>query len=206
MTIYRCTASGHTPEGELWVTGIHVSKVGGSTAAAAASWHTAFDLLWSGAATPADSILQLIKTTCGCDETVVNELEPVSLRNVTQVRTTETLVGTSTVSELPPQTSAVVSLRTALPTRAGRGRMFLPPFTDVALAGIGEVATTAQGQIALAAKGMLEQLIGDGYQPVILHRNTATTTNIISCDVSNVFRTQRRRTNKIVGTRVVETL
>jgi hypothetical protein len=48
---------------------------------------------------------------------------------------------------------------------------------------------------------MLESLITSTYQPVIAHRQLGTTTNITSCNVPNVFGTQRRRTNKLVITR-----
>jgi len=206
MAVYRCTASGHTPEGELWVTGLFVEKVGGTTAAAAASWHTAFGLLWNGVASPADSIKQLILTTCGCDETVVNQLDAFFQHNVEQVRTGETLVGTSAASALPPQSSAVLSTRTALPTRSGRGRMYLPPFTEDAIAGIGELDAPVAAAIALAGKGMMEQLMGDGYQPVIAHRATSDTTNIISVDCSTIIGTQRRRRNKLIGSRASQAL
>jgi len=206
MAVYRCTAQGVTPQGELWVTGLWVEKVGGTTALAAAAWHTAFDLLWNGAATPADSIKQLMHTTTTCGETVVNQLDVVFRHNIEQVRTAETLAGTSTAENLAPQTAAVVSLRTALPTRRGRGRMYLPPFTVDSEVTTGEMDATTTGRVSLAAKGMLESLISSGYLPVIAHRDIASTTNITACDVSNIYGTQRRRRNKLVATRAINTL
>ena len=201
MTVYRCTASGLTPQGELWVTGLWLEKVGGTISGAAAAWHTAFDLMWAGVASPADSILQFISVDASCVETVVNSVDASFRHNVEQVRTSESLAGTSMSENLPPQTSAIVSLRTALPTRAGRGRMFLPPMTTDVEVTTGVIDPTSADRISLAAEGMLQSLITSTYQPVIAHRQLGTTTNITSCNVPNVFGTQRRRTNKLVITR-----
>lgn len=206
MTVYRCTATGATPQGETWVTGIWVEKVGGTTALCAASWHTAWDLLWNGAASPADSILQYLDGNCTTTETIVNEVDGAFRHNVEQVRTGETLTGTSGAENLAPQTAAVVSLRTLLPTRRGRGRMYLPPMTVDAEFTLGVMDAITTAAIALAAKGMLNTMKTAGYLPVIAHRDIASTTNITSCDVNNVFGTQRRRTNKLVASRTIETL
>jgi hypothetical protein len=206
MTVYRCTATGLTPQGETWVTGLWIEKIGGTISDAGAAWHAAFDLLWLGAATPTDSIKQLMHTTTTCTETVVNSLDASFRHNVEQVRTTETLAGTSTAENLPPQTSAVVSLRTALPTRRGRGRMYLPPMTADAEITTGLIDATSLAEISLAAKGMLESLITSTYLPVVAHRDIASTTNLTACDVSNIFGTQRRRRNKLVATRSIRIL
>jgi hypothetical protein len=206
MTIYRCTAQGHTPQGELWVTGLHVELVGGTIADAGSAWHDAFNLLWLGAATPADSIKQFLSTASGCDETVVNSLNPITLKNVEQKRTSETLVGTSSAEQWPAQDAVLVSLRTGVPTRAGRGRMFLPPFTVDAETTSGLLDSTSQTRVLAAAAGMLGSLIGSTYQPVILHRDSRTTTNIVSVDVPDLPGTQRRRINKVARVRMSTTL
>ena len=206
MTVYRCTATGETPQGESWVTGLWVEKTGGTTALAAAAWHTAWDLLWNGAASPADSIKQLLDGNCTTTETIVNQVDASFRHQVEQVRTAETLTGTSGAENLSPQTAAVVSLRTVVPTRRGRGRMYLPPMTVDSELTLGIMDAITTSSIALAAKGMLESLITSGYTPVIAHRDIASTTNITSCDVSNIYGTQRRRRNKLVATRTIETL
>jgi hypothetical protein len=206
VTVYRCTATGATPQGETWVTGIWVEKAGGTTALCAASWHTAWDLLWNGAASPADSILQLMDGNCTTTETIVNEVDGAFRHNIEQVRTGEALNGTSGAENLPPTVAAVVSLRTALPTRRGRGRMYLPPMTVDAEITTGLMDAITTSSISLAAKGMLEVMKTAGYLPVIAHRDIASTTNITSCDVNTVFGTQRRRSNKLVGARTIQVL
>ena len=206
MTVYRCTAIGLTPQGETWVTGLWLEKTGGTISGAAAAWHTAFDLMWAGAASPADSILQFISVDASCTETVVNSVDGSFRHNVEQVRTSESLAGTSMSENLPPQTSAVISLRTALPTRRGRGRMYLPPMTTDAEITAGVIDATSTDRMSLAAKGMLESLITSTYIPVIAHRDLASTTNITACDVSNIFGTQRRRRDKLVATRSIRVL
>jgi len=206
MTIYRCIAQGATPQGELWVTGLHVELIGGNIADAGSAWHDAFNLLWLGAATPADSIKQFISTETTCVETVVNSLNPITLKNVEQKRTAETLAGTSTAENWPAQDSVILSLRDGHPTRAGRGRMFLPPFTVDAETTEGLLDATSRGRVATAFEGMLNSLISSSYQPVILHRGDRSTTNVVSGNVPDLPGTQRRRINKVIRTRSSFTL
>src|SRR5262245_39757275 len=49
MTHWRLTASGTLPAGDIWVTGLHVTRdAGGSTAGALTAWNTAWTTFWNG--------------------------------------------------------------------------------------------------------------------------------------------------------------
>jgi hypothetical protein len=52
-----------------------------------------------------------------------------------------TLSGTATGDPLPPRTSGVITLKTALPTRRGRGRWYMPPGVEAGSAGSVMTAT-----------------------------------------------------------------
>lgn len=200
MTVYRLTARGHLPQGEIFNFTVHAQNVSGTLTGAATAWHTALGLLWNGVASPADSIKQCIPTSIGIDATVVDSLNPLTGKNDTQLVTTETLVGTNATDPLVNQDAVVVSLRTAKATKAGRGRFYLPPFgEDQTTAGL--LLATPRGQVATAAQKMVQSLNGAGYIVGIFHRALLTFDAVVSVDVSNVVGTQRRRRNKIVPVR-----
>jgi hypothetical protein len=201
MTIYRHVAKGSLINGEIFTFSVHSQKAAGDITDAHSAWATALGLLWNGAATPADSIKQLYPAATTVDELVTTELDAVTGKNVIQAISAPALVGTGSGAALPPQLAICVSLRTALPTRAGRGRFFLPA-PIVTESTVGRINSTGQGQVALAAVGMLQSMQSDLYPVVILHKSTMTTDLVISTDVGDVFDTITRRRDKLVEVRV----
>lgn len=200
MSFYRMTARGHLPQGEQFAFSFHTENIGGTLSGAGAALHTALGLLWNGVATPADSIKQCIPSSIGIDASVVDQLDPLTGKNDLQLLTSETLVGTNASDPMINQDSVVVSLRTARATRAGRGRFYLPPFgEDMSTAGL--LLATPQGQVSVAVQKMVQSLNGAGYIVGVFHRSTITQDAVVSVDVSSVIGTQRRRRNKVIGTR-----
>lgn len=205
MSIYRASVEGHiNTDQERFVWTWHISAVTGSAAALAVDVADAVTLLWSGPPTPAASIQQLVPIATGPDTIVVDELDSAG-RNVEQAVQTLALIGTDVNDSLPPNVSVAVSTRTALPTRAGRGRFYLPPFgTDTVIAGL--LDPTARGQVAAAAKAALDHINAGVGTAVIFHRNLGTFTPIVAVDVGNVFDQQERRRDKIQEVRTRLTL
>lgn len=200
MTVFRNTAGGSLINGERFTFSVHTEKAAGDVVDAASAWSTAINLLWLGAATPADSIKQLYPAGTIVDELVTTELSPTTGKNVHQAISTPSLAGTGSGAALPPQTAICVSLRTDLPTRAGRGRFFLPA-PIVTVSSSGRISATPLGQIVAAVQGMMQSLAGDLYPAVIYHRNTLTTDLILTIDVGDVFDTIRRRRDKLIEVR-----
>lgn len=199
MGTYRAVVSGHEAA-ESFNFSMTLFNAAGSVAGAAAALHTAVLLLWNGVAPPADSIKQLIPTTSGIDLTSATEIDPLTGKNMGQVQTSETLVGTDASGPLPPQCSVVVSLRTALFNKSGRGRFYLPVFGSDVLAA-GRLPATAKTQVATAAQKMIQSLNGAGYTVVVYHRSTRTHDNVTQVNVGDVYDTQRRRRNKLIEAR-----
>lgn len=200
MGTYRAVVAGHEA-GETFNFTMTLFNAAGTVAGAAAALHTAVGLLWNGVAPPADSIKQLIPTTSGIDITSATEIDPLTGKNLGQVQTGETLVGTDASGPLPPQCCIVVSLRTALFNQAGRGRFYLPAFgVDVLAAG--RLPTTARSQVATAAQKMIQSLNGAGYTVCVYHRKTKTHDNVTTVNVGDVYDTQRRRRDKLVESRL----
>lgn len=200
MGTYRLVATGHEA-GESFTFTMSAFNAAGTVAGAAAAWSTAVRLMWNGVASPADSIKQLIPTTSGIDISSATEIDPLTGKNLGQVQTAETLVGTDASGPLPPQCSIVVSMRTALFNKSGRGRFYLPTFgVDVLAAG--RLPTTARLQTTTAAQKMVQSLNGAGYTVCIYHRTTKTHDNVVSVNVGDVYDTQRRRRDKLIESRL----
>jgi hypothetical protein len=201
MTIFRHEAIGALPDGEQFVFGVHSEKAAGSLSGAHSAWAAAVDDLWNGTATPADSIKQLYPSSIHIDEVVSTELDPITGKNLLQERSGVSLVGTGSGSALPQEVAVCVSLRTNLPTRAGRGRFFLPS-PIVTTVSASRLAGTPQGQILAAAALMLGDMSAATFPVVILHRSTMTTDLVISVDVGDVFDSMRTRRDKLREVRV----
>jgi hypothetical protein len=201
MAFYRATQKGHLPSGEIWDSTVHIEDVAGNAATLITVFADAVTLLWQGPPTPANSIQQLVPTTVGLDEIVVDELNNLG-HNVAQEVATLALPGTSVDDMLPYQVSVGYSKRTGQPNRAGRGRGFLPPFALTTCVG-GLLDATAQAQVTRAAGAFLSHIAQNSTGgPVVYHNGFNTGTLISSCDVGNVFDTQRRRRNQITETRI----
>jgi len=201
MTFFRHEATGTLPDGETFTFGVHSEKAAGNIAAAHSAWASAVDDLWNGTATPADSIKQLYPSTITVDELVTTELDPITGKNLLQERSGVSLAGTGSGGALPQEVAVCVSLRTNLPTRAGRGRFFLPsPILTVCIGS--RLGSTAQGQILAAAALMLGDMVTSTYPVVILHRSTMTSDLVVSVDVGDVFDSMRTRRDKLREVRV----
>jgi len=205
MAIYRASVEGHiNTDQERFVFTLHINAVTGSAAALATDVADGVTLLWSGPPTPASSIQQLVPLGTGPDLVVVDELDSAG-KNVEQAVETLALTGTDVNDSLPPNVSVAVSTRTALPTRAGRGRFYLPPYAvDTCVNGL--LDATARSQTAAAAKAMLDHINGGVGQVVINHRFLGTFTPVTAIDVGNVFDQQERRRDKITEVRTRLTL
>lgn len=203
MTVYVNVFRGATT-GEQWSMTLHTQKAGGNLAAAQAAWAAAAAVLWNGTGAT-DSIGQYCKDTTTVTTASTAELDPLTAKQLGRVESALTLAGSSAGETLPPQLSIVCSCRTALATRAGRGRMYLPPFTTSVVTA-GRLTGAAQTAIKLACQKMLQSLVTATYVPTVWHRAHVSFDNIVSIDIGDVYDTQRRRRNKLIETRASATL
>lgn len=190
MTFYRHLMAGPNPAGDVWNATLHTNSAQ-TLAAVHAQFVTSITTFW-GAATealfPSNEQVTTLTTT---------QLDPVTGRNVAQVSTAVSFKGTAGAISLPQRSAVVVGLRTALPTRAGRGRLYLPAVapgaTDAAGNLLTATATTIATNFAAFCTGMTT------IAPVnIYHAATKTGTVVTSVTVSTVMGSQRRRTNKLL--------
>ena|ERR1700722_6469412 len=202
MTLYRHVVKGTIP-GDSWSCTMHTSGSLGLTAAQSA-WQTAWTELWNGLAPPADNINQLCSTFLSCTQVSTAALDPVSLRETANTATTIALPGTAASDALPAQCSLCVSWTSSTPGRSGRGRMYLPQFTAgfLSAAGTGLITTACQTIVKTAATNLLASLNSSGLTPSLVSRTTKVVTPITGGSVDNIIDTQRRRRDKIIGSRM----
>lgn len=130
-------------------------------------------------------------------------------KQTTKTQTTHAITGTSASPALPYQVSEVVTLRTALATKYGHGRWFLPAMATNALATGGFVLSATAVSDIVAAVNAAFAAFGSTLSIQILHRkgslNGAATpfsvSPVNSGDVPNKFVIQKRRADKFTVTR-----
>jgi hypothetical protein len=147
-----------------------------------------------------DSIGGTLKTmwtpATSCRDIITDQLDEFTWKNVAQLADLQTETGTSVGKAVSPRDCLVVGLRTPLPTRAGRGRMFLPSPSADHYTAEGEFITGELNTLCDEFAAALATMRGI-VQPVIAHRATRTTTPITRVTIGNIAGIQRRRTNKV---------
>lgn len=192
MALFRHTVSGTFP-GEVWSFGIHTTGTITVTAAEAA-WANAFDAFW-------DDVAPLVANEVTATETSTAELDQPTGKQLTRLSTPSSAVGTNVGESLPFQCAPVVSLRTALATRAGRGRFYAPSLAVDQVAA-GKMVSLAQTGLLNGAVAMVTALTAAGLTTVLYSRTTHLTQEVTRVDVGDVIDTQRRRRNKLIEARV----
>lgn len=177
----------------------------GTVDAAETSWDAGVTAFFSTA------LAARMSTDIQCLTTSTASISETDGSQITRRELVNDSAGTSTSESLPYQVTAVVSTRTALATRAGRGRFYAPSL-DVAQMSSGRMTTACRDDLADAAAAMFGELASGGLVPVIFHRSGSSgtapfsTTLIESIDVGDVLDTQRRRRNKLIEDRTSRTL
>ena len=201
MTHFRLVVTGALPAGDIWMSGFHVNADPGLDAATVnAAWVTAWALAWNGTGA-SDDLKSLIKTTVTTFEQSATEVGSDG-KNITQDVQTVALAGTATDDCMAQETCPVWSLRTANASKAGRGRLYLPPLTEASNAANGLIVSGSVTQLANAGQNTIQSLNGASMVVGVFHRFTNTFSDVTAVDVANKFRVQRRRQNKVPDTRV----
>lgn len=159
------------------------------------------ETLWNGQDT-----LPGYATLCSADVSIqritTGEISPLTGQQQTLRESNVNIPGTSESSALPADVAIVVSLRSPVANRTGRGRFYLPQPTTNALTAVGRLDETAQNTIVDALLAAWTQANAAGENPVIYSRTQRATREINSFNVGDLFDTQRRRENALTENRV----
>lgn len=204
MAIMRLRAVGAWSGGDIFNFGLHVDSTA-SLQATATAWAAALTDMWSGTGTPAGTLSGYYT-----DQMTINTASAVSLvtatgQQIERIDVPLTLAGTATGEQMPPQVALVVSLRTILATKRGRGRFYLPAMATNVLAA-GRLSPAAQTGVLNAAARGLNSLVAAGAPPVIWSIGLPTPPTVSRIEVGDVFDTQRRRRDQLTEARVAATI
>ena len=159
------------------------------------------ETLWNGQDT-----LPGYATLCSADVSIqritTGEISPDTGQQQTLRESNVNIPGTSESNALPADVAIVVSLRSPVANRTGRGRFYLPQPTTDALTAVGRLDETAQDTIVDALLAAWTQANAAGENPVIYSRTQRATREINSFNVGDLFDTQRRRENALTENRV----
>src|SRR5215475_589959 len=153
---------------------------------------TAFDNLFAPLLKP------LITASASYYGTQVQKIWPLPIF-IPAGTSANTGIGTAAVNSLPKQTCGLISLRTAIAGRKGRGRLYVPfPSVGDDTAAGAPVAGYVTRLNTLGAQLNVAQTLGVApnqvtLRSVVYHRALHTTDAIITCISSNLWATQRRR-------------
>lgn len=191
MTNFELKASGGLANGRSWSSRIYATgSVAEDTAATAI--HTGWDALWADITTylPTVSTLTLTAATTLTD----------TWHYGTRTDTAEDLAGTSESDSMPINTTPLITWRSTVVNRHGRGRSQLPA------AAINAIATAADTGLILPAfktaiisggNALLAALTSAGLTPLLLARPSLAQVTITAADCSGLYRTARRRQSKV---------
>ncbi len=150
--VVRIAVRGQAPSGSNWANVLHCLKTtaGAPSGADITNLDTAIRRLYIGAAySGGNNMLSACKTTCTTVDVTYTPLDGSSTSTVSAL----TAAGALTDDSLPSQTAEVVTIRTARRGRSYRGRVYLPPWT--------EVSSSASGtMVASTVTAILNQWVG----------------------------------------------
>jgi hypothetical protein len=202
MTFFRGSFQGSLPQGDAFVSNLHILSSG-----TLAAVHATF----SGAATTFWNALRVyLPPSISLDNIVTTELNPATGKNVSALVLASGLLGSGTAPAVPQQTCILVSLRTSNASKSGRGRQYFPSPVVGILDPLGTISVVAATAIDTAYTAMMTTINGSG-QLVVQHggftgRDGAgkpiyaplSSDPVTVVQVYRTLATQRRRLNKVV--------
>lgn len=199
MPLYQHRFQGHLAAGDIFVfswwsdTSLTIDTSHGN----AVQWATDF---WAGPG-GTDGYAQFQPNSVGIDRITTGEITILTGQQQSLRETVTSTVGTVVGDALPAEVALVVSLRTALANRSGRGRFYLPQPAGTILDPDGNVTAAAQTAIVGAGTFAWTNANAAGENPSVYSRTNRSTQPITSFDVGNVLDVQTRRTNNLTETR-----
>ena len=164
---------------------------------AAVAWNLA---LWNGA-TAGNGYRDHVPAGVAMTSVTTVQVDPSTGLQSARVDTAQAIPGVAAGAALPADVALVVSLRTLLANRRGRGRFYLPQPAVSQVTTTGRVLPDLIADLGTSLSGAWSAYNTASDRPVVYSRTGLITTNVTSFDVGDLFDTQRRRENKLAETR-----
>lgn len=157
--------------------------------------------LWNGAVaghgykdhcTPDISMLQV----------TTNEVNIANGKQLAQKVTDQVIAGVAGGNSLSADACLVVSLRTLLPQRTGRGRFYLPQPAASSGTALGRITAAFQNDVKDSLTACWAGYVTGVDKVAIYSRTFRVVRTVVGFDIADLFGTQRRRENKLTTLRV----
>lgn len=199
MALYQNRFIGTLPEGDTFTFSWWTDSTQDLATVQAGNVQWAQDL-WAGAV-DGQGLEDLLPSSCVLTTVRTGLITQETGQQQAVDEDTVNLPGVATGNSLPNDVALVVSLRTNLANRRGRGRFYLPSLVADTLTAAGRLDPTAQQNIVDSLANAWNGYTGVG-DPVVYSRTQRTIEDVISFDVGDLFDTQRRRENKVSQSRI----
>lgn len=204
MALYRHVFQGKCAAGDIFTYTWHADSVRSVSSAhsAAVVWN---DTLWNGA-TAGNGYKDHVTADVAMQQVTTTQIDVATGKGLAQATSGQSIAGVATGNALSADTALVVSLRTALPQRTGRGRFYLPQPAASNITSMGRwVADLINDVIAsLNLAWANYETVNDHL--VIYSPTFRVTRDVTGYNIGDLAATQRRRENKIPVTRTSGTL
>lgn len=205
----RCVMQGITESTQTWSMGFSVHNDGTATSSELFTWLSAVDGL-AKTMFGTTGVVNQWDTATKYTSVAAYSYPAVGGAAAVAGVTSSGVVGTSSSRSVPPQIAVVISERSGIAGRKGRGRMYYP-MCNPTLAPNGQLASSFCTTLANAVKvffdGVNALSIGSAASIVCIgSRDTGAGAPVTGIIVDTKLDTQRRRTDKIVATASVEVL
>ena len=201
MPLYQHRFTGHTASNETFMYTWWANSIRslGDAQTAALAWNA---LLWGGA-TAGNGYEDHVTTNVGVDTVTTVTIDPLTGLQSTRVDTDQSLDGVDVGIPMPADVALVISLRSELANRRGRGRFYLPQPGVVNLTADGRVVADLSADLSASLAAAWASYNTANDRPVVYSRTGRSFVNITSFNVGDLFDTQRRRENKLLEARTV---
>lgn len=201
MPLYQHRFSGHTSSNETfmytwWANSIR-SLADAHTAAQA--WNA---LLWNGA-TAGNGYKDHVTANVGMDNVTTVTITQATGLQTARLDAAQAIPGVAAGAPFPADVALVISLRTQLANRQGRGRFYLPQPAASQTTATGRVLADLITDLGASLAAAWAGYNTTNDRPVIYSRTSKQIQNVTSFNVGDLFDTQRRRENKLLEARTV---
>ena len=199
MSLYQHRFHGHTAMGDSFVFSWWAESTRTTDAAndAAGAWAAT---VWDGS--PSGTGYEAMTTAAvGIDRITTGLIDPLTGTQLELAEDGVDIDGTDAGNAMPGDVAIVVSLRTSLANRRGRGRFYLPQPAASTLTATGKLAAASITALINALGAAWSVYNAGGHTPVVYSRASRSTQEVTTFNVGDLYDTQRRRENDITETR-----
>lgn len=204
MPLYQHRFLGHTADGDNWMYSWWATSNRNlvDAQAAAVAWNAA---LWAGA-TAGNGLEDHVTAQVGNNSVTTVTVDVLTGLQSARVDTAQAIVGVAAGNALPADVALVVSLRTGLANRRGRGRFYLPQPAASNLTTNGRVLADFITDLSASLQAAWDTYNTATDIPVVYSRTARATQPITSFDIGNLYDTQRGRESSQVESRTSTTM